>query len=404
MYCEKILPEIIQKNDRKILLVVLDGLGGLPDQATGRTELETARIPNLDQLARDASTGLMSPVAAGITPGSGPAHLGLFGYDPVEYQIGRGILECLGIGMHVDRDDLAIRGNFATIDDRKIVTDRRAGRIPTEENSRLVEAIGKQIPEIRGVKIDIRTVKEHRCAILLRGKNLAPQVTENDPQKEGLPLGQLAPHEDSAAFTAQVLTEFEDRVQAVLKPLKSKANALLLRGFSKLPHIPTFEEKYGLKPACIATYPMYKGLSKLVGMDILQTGDTLEDEIATLRREYERYDFFYLHIKKTDAMGEDGNFAGKVQALEYIDSKIMKTRELDFEAVVVTGDHSTPARLKGHSWHPVPFMLLSPNALPDTVTRFTERECSRGILGLFHSTEAIYLMLASALKLQKFGA
>jgi 2,3-bisphosphoglycerate-independent phosphoglycerate mutase len=404
MYIEKILPELIQKNDKKILLVVMDGLGGMPSEETGLTELESAKIPNLDKLAQEASVGLMVPVAAGVTPGSGPAHLGLFGYDPIEYQIGRGILECLGIGMHVGRDDLAIRGNFASINDAGIVIDRRAGRIPTDENKRLAEVLQKEIPEVQGVKITVQTVKEHRCAILLQGKNLSPSVTENDPQKEGLPLRELAPHAKDGTFTASVLAEFETRVQAALKPAGSKANTLLLRGFSKLPHIPTFEEKYGLKPACIATYPMYKGLSKLVGMDILTTGDSLDDEFETLRKAYDQYDFFYLHIKKTDAMGEDGNFAGKVQALEYIDSKIMQARDLAFESTVITGDHSTPARLKGHSWHPVPFLLISPNALPDTVARFTERECSRGILGLFHSTEAICLMLACALKLQKFGA
>ena len=404
MRIDKILTELSRKNDNKILLLVIDGLGGFPNPETKLTELETARIPNLDALAKSGSCGLSVPITAGITPGSGPAHLALFGYDPIENQIGRGILECTGIGMPLDKNDLAIRGNFATIDKKRIVLDRRAGRIPTEENNRLVKAITESVSEIQGIKIMMRTVKEHRCAIVLRGKNLFPEVTENDPQTTGLPLQELSPIKPEAKFTADVLKEFLSKVEKILKKQNSKANTILLRGFSKLPDLSPFEKKYKLKAACIATYPMYKGLSKLVGMDIIQTGDSIEDEFETLQQVYSDYDFFFVHIKKTDSLGEDGNFSAKIAKLEEIDSKIWAINKMKFEAIAIAGDHSTPCAFKGHSWHPVPFMLISPNTITDDVCQFTERTCAKGILGTFNATEAIRLMLACSLKLEKFGA
>jgi len=404
MKIEKILPEIIQKNDKKILLIVIDGVGGLPHPETGKTELETANIPTLDEFAKRGSCGLIVPVFSGITPGSGPGHIALFGYDPVEVQIGRGVLECLGIGMELGKEDIAIRGNFATIDDNGVVTDRRAGRIPTEENERLVARLSEEIKEIKGVKFEIKTVKEHRCAIILRGKNLSPRVSENDPQKENLPQKKIEPLSKEAEFTAELLNEFIERVNQILKKANSKANTLLLRGISKVPDIPTFEEKYRLKSACIATYPMYKGISKLVGMDIIETGEEIEDEFETLKKIYNDYDFFFLHIKKTDSFGEDGNFYGKVKKLEELDKKIWQIKNLKFGAIAITGDHSTPSVLKSHSWHPVPLILLSENTIPDDVEKFTERECAKGILGRLYSQEVMYLLLACSLKLKKFGA
>lgn len=401
---EKILPEIIKKNENKILLLVLDGVGGMPHHQTGKTELETANIPNLDYFAKKGACGLIIPVLPGITPGSGPGHIALFGYDPIEIQIGRGVLECLGIGMDIKKGEIAIRGNFATIDENNIVIDRRAGRISTEENKKLVELISQNIKEIKGVKIEIRTVKEHRCAIVLRGENLSPFVSENDPQKEGLPLAEIKPLTEEAKLTAGILNEFERKVREILKKLNSKAKGILLRGISTLPYIPSFEEKYKLKSACIASYPMYKGISKVVGMDILKTGDTVEEEFETLKEYYNDYDFFFLHIKKTDSFGEDGNFMGKVKILEEIDKKIWVLKNLKFEAMAITGDHSTPSMLKGHSWHPVPFTLISPNTIPDDVEKFTERECVKGILGKLYSKEIMYLLLACSLKLGKFGA
>ncbi len=401
---EKILPGIIKKNDNKILLLVLDGVGGLPHPETGRTELETANIPFLDSLAAESSCGIAIPVLNGITPGSGPGHIALFGYDPVETQIGRGVLECLGIDAPVEKEDIAIRGNFATIDEKRIVKDRRAGRISTEENRKIVSIISENIREISGVKIDIRTVKEHRCAIILKGSGLSPAVSENDPQKEGVPLKPIAPLDKSSEKTARILMEFEDRVIELLKEVDSKAKGILLRGISRLPHIPGFAEKYKLNAVCIASYPMYRGVSKVVGMDIAMTGETVDEEIKTLQEVYSRYDFFFLHIKKTDSYGEDGNFDAKVRFLEEIDSKLRAIKNLRFESIAVTGDHSTPSKLKSHSWHPVPVMIKSPNAMPDDVREFNERGCSKGILGRIYSREIIYLLLACALKLDKFGA
>ncbi|MCM8767642.1 MAG: 2,3-bisphosphoglycerate-independent phosphoglycerate mutase [Candidatus Omnitrophica bacterium] len=404
MEYEKILPEIIQKNENKILLLVLDGVGGLPNPETGKTELETAHIPNLNYFAKIGSCGLITPVLPGITPGSGPGHIALFGYDPIEIQIGRGILECLGIGLEVKKGEIAIRGNFATIDEKRIVIDRRAGRISTEQNKKIVELISKNIKEIKGIKIKIQTVKEHRCAIILSGENLSEDITENDPGKEGLPLKNFEPTSEKGKFMAEIMNQFEEKVISLLKSLNSKANCLLLRGFSTYPDIQPFEQRYKLKACCIATYPMYKGLSKLVGMDIIDCGETIEEEIETLKKVYNDYDFFFVHIKKTDSFGEDGNFEGKVKILEEIDKKIEPIKNMNFEAIGITGDHSTPSRLKSHSWHPVPFVLVSPNTLPDQVEKFTERECAKGILGNLYSKNIIYLLLACSLKLGKFGA
>ncbi|MCX7916867.1 MAG: 2,3-bisphosphoglycerate-independent phosphoglycerate mutase, partial [bacterium] len=349
MEYEKILPEIIQKNDKKILLIVLDGVGGLPHPEAGKTELETANTPNLDYFAKIGSCGLIIPVLPGITPGSGPGHIALFGYDPIEIQIGRGILECLGIGLEVKKGEIAIRGNFATIDENKIVIDRRAGRISTEENEKIVRLISENIKEIKGVKIKIQTVKEHRCALILNGENLSVDVSENDPGKEGMPLKNFEPLSEKGKFIAEILNEFEEKVISILKNLDSKAKCLLLRGFSTYPDIQTFKERYKLNASCIATYPMYKGLSKLVGMDVIECGETIEEEIETLKKIYNDYDFFFLHIKKTDSYGEDDNFEGKVKILEEIDKKIEPIKNMNFEAIGITGDHSTPSRLKSHS-------------------------------------------------------
>ncbi len=404
MKYEEILPEIIGKNENKILLLVLDGLGGIPDTETGKTELETANIPNINEFAKNGSCGLSIPVLPGITPGSGPGHIALFGYDPIKVLIGRGVLECLGIGINLEKDDIAIRGNFATIDEHNIVTDRRAGRISTDENKKIVDLISKNIKEINGVKISISTVKEHRCAIVLRGKGLSPDVSENDPQKENLPLKEISPLNQEGKFTASILNEFEKKVKEILKNVDSKAKVILFRGISKLPDVPTFQEKYKLKSACIATYPMYKGISKVVGMDVIEVGETVEEEFDKLEEIYDNYEFFFLHIKKADSMGEDGNFKGKVKFFEDVDKKIWRLKKLNFSAIAITGDHSTPSVLKGHSWHPVPLVIVSPNMIPDDVEKFTERECAKGILGTIYAKQIMYLLLASSLKLGKFGA
>ena len=398
---DEILKELVQKNNSRIVLLVMDGLGGLP--INGKTELETARTPNLDRLTSKGSCGLSEPIGPGITPGSGPAHLSLFGYDPIKYQIGRGILEALGIGLELGPTDIAARGNFAQINEAGIILDRRAGRISTEKNRELCILLQKEISSPEDVQVSFKPVKEHRCVVILRGKDLAEGVSDTDPQREGERIKEAIPIIKEAEKTVNLINKLTQEINKVLNE-ESPANTILLRGISKIPHLPSFQEKYFLRSACIATYPMYRGLAKLVGMEIISTGETIKDEIETLKENFQNYDFFYLHIKKTDSYGEDGNFAKKVSIIEEVDTFIPEIEKLKPDVLVVTGDHSTPSLLKSHSWHPNPFLLLSKNCFPDKLSAFSETNCRQGSLGRFPATEAVALMLANALRLKKFGA
>ncbi len=403
MLSDETLQGLIARNDRKIVLIVADGLGGLPREIDGKTELETAAKPNLDALAARSACGMTVPVSHGITPGSGPSHLALFGYDPLKYQIGRGVLEALGIGLAMTPNDLAARANFATKDGQGLITDRRAGRIPTERNMELCRLLQEAIPSIGDVEVIIRHGKEHRFVVIFRGEGLMGGLPDTDPQKEGLAPVMPSALFDDMAKTARVVTEFMARADKVLAE-KKPANTVLLRGMAKHPDVPSMAERFGLRAAAIAAYPMYKGLAKLVGMTELETGQTVEDEFETLRLYYKDFDFFYLHVKKTDSYGEDGNFSAKVQVISELDSCIPTAVKLQPDVMVVTSDHSTPSKLKGHSWHPNPFLLHSEFALYGGVDEFTERNCARGVLGIFPAVEAMPLMLAHAQKLAKFGA
>ncbi len=396
-----ILKDLIQKNNSKIVLLVIDGLGGLPIK--GKTELEAAKTPNLDRLASIGSCGLSEAVASGITPGSGPAHLSLFGYDPIKYLIGRGVLEALGIGLKLESTELAARGNFAQMDKKGIILDRRAGRISTERNKELCDLLQKKIPSLGDIKVFFKPVKEHRCALLLKGKDLAEGISDTDPQKEGEKIKEAIPLTKEATQTANSINKLTKKINEVLKG-KIPANTILLRGIAKIPHLPSFQEKYLLHSACIATYPMYRGLARLVGMDILSTGERIKDEIKALKENFQNYDFFYIHIKKSDSFGEDGAFEKKVSIVEEVDTFIPEIEALKPDVFVVTADHSTPSLLKSHSWHPSPFLLISKNCLPDNLPCFSERACCQGSLGKFPATEAMALMLANALRLKKFGA
>ncbi len=398
---EELLKSLTVKNEKKILLVVLDGLGGIPYK-DGKTELEVAYTPNLDRLAAHSSCGLAIPVLPGITPGSGPAHLSLFGYDPIKYQIGRGILEALGLDMDVRPGDVAVRGNFATLREGKIV-DRRAGRIPTEKNRELIEKISQKIQEIEGVQVILKSGREHRFAMVLRGEGLSDEVSDADPQKEGLPPKLPEAQRPKAEKTARVASEFIRAVTELLKK-EPKANTVLLRGFSSYPSLPPMQELFKLNPVAIASYPMYRGLAKLVGMEVVETGEEIGDEVETLKSVWDKYDFFYLHIKKTDSYGEDGNFEAKVKKIEEFDSHLPQLLELSPDVLVITGDHSTPSKLKSHSWHPVPFLLHSPYTFRDGLREFSEVACRKGSLGIFYAVDGMSLMLANALKLKKFGA
>jgi len=382
-------------------LLVIDGLGGLPDFKTGKTELETANTPNLDRLAAKSICGLSDPVSPGITPGSAPGHLAIFGYDPVECIIGRGILESIGIGLELQKDDVAARGNFCTVDEKDVVTDRRAGRISTEKCTELCRMLDGMT--IDGVKIVVRPVREHRFVAVFRGNNLFADVTESDPQQTGLaakPIVALAP---DAEKLAAVASQFVAKAKAVLAE-QHPANMILLRGFSQHPHLPGIPEIYKLNPAAIAVYPMYRGLASLAGMEVLETGTTIEDEFTTLEQNYSKYDFFFLHIKWTDSAGEDGDFDRKVSVLEQLDTTVPRILKLEPDVIIVTGDHSTPAVLRGHSWHPVPTLIYSKWCRPDKVKEFSESACLSGGLGRFPASQIMPLAMANALKLNKYGA
>jgi 2,3-bisphosphoglycerate-independent phosphoglycerate mutase len=385
----------------KIVLLVMDGLGGLPSPKTGKTELETANTPNLDQLATKGVCGLIDPVSPGITPGSTPSHLALFGYDPVSFNIGRGVVEAIGIDFSLEAGDIAARGNFCTVDETGLVTDRRAGRISTEKCTELCRLLGEMV--IEEVKLFVCPVREHRFITVFRGKGLAPEVSDSDPQQVGVApraVTALNPQADRMAATANQFVAQAKTTLAKHHP----ANMVLLRGFSQRPHLPTMGEIYKLKPAAIASYPMYRGLARLVGMKVLETGASIKEEFATLKQNYAGYDFFFVHIKGTDSAGEDGDFDRKVRVIEEVDNALPSLTSLEPDVIVVTGDHSTPALLKGHSWHPVPILLYSKWCRPDRVGEFSESACIFGGLGRFLATQVMPLAMANALKLTKFGA
>jgi 2,3-bisphosphoglycerate-independent phosphoglycerate mutase len=390
------------QNQNKLIIIVLDGLGGLP--INGKTELESAKKPNLNHLATESELGLSHPVSLGITPGSGPAHLALFGYDPLKYLIGRGILEALGIGVNVKENDIAVRGNYAT-QNNGIITDRRAGRITTEKNQEITTFLDKRINWIEDVQISIFPGAEHRFVLLLTGSGLDDEVTDADPEETGKPILYSQAKTPQAERTAKTLNKFIIRVTEELKN-QTPVNTCLLRGAAKYPNIPSMQDLFKLKAAAIATYPMYKGLAQLVGMDILETGKTLKDEIKTLKAHYESYDFFFFHIKKTDSYGEDGDFKNKVKMIEEFDESLPEILSLNPHTLVITGDHSTPSLMKSHSWHPNPILLRSPfrRAGRNKILSFSEKECSSGVLGQFYSLDILPLMMAHSLRFKKYGA
>ncbi len=393
---------LIIRSDRKIVLLVADGLGGLPRPSDGRTELEVAETPNLDKLVSKGIIGLIEPIEAGISPGSGPAHLALFGYDPVEYELGRGVLEVLGLGMELKDGDIAIRGNFATIKDGKII-DRRAGRISTEENRRLISILKENIQRIEDVEIIWESGLEHRFALILRGPGLGDGVSDTDPQKEGLPPLPPEGRDAPSVKTARILSSIIERVSKLLQN-EEKANFILFRGISKKPDIPTFQERYRMKALGLANYPMYRGLARLVGMDVPELGYEFERLIDYYEEHYGEYDFIFIHYKWTDKAGEDGDFERKVRYIEEVDSYLPRIISKNPDVFIFTGDHSTPAMWKGHSWHPVPILIVAENAGVDDACRLTEREARKGYLGLRRSKEIMQIALALSGRLKKFGA
>ena len=384
----------------RIVMLVVDGLGGLPHPDTRRSELETARTPNLDRLAQESACGLTIPVLPGVAPGSGPGHLALFGYDPLKYLIGRGVLEALGIEVELRPGDVSARGNFCTVDSGGLLVDRRAGRVPSEIAAPLCRALNDI--QVDGVDLSVYHVEGYRFVLHLRGQGLSVAVTETDPQRTGVRALESNALTADGDKTAGIVREFAKQAEEILKE-EERANMMLLRGFSSLPHLPQMGEAYGLHPAAIAAYPMYRGLATIVGMRVIPTGKTFSEELETLHQHYQENDFFYVHYKPADAAGEDGNFEAKVQALEDLDSQIPRLLDLEPDVLMIAGDHSTPSIMAAHSWHPVPFLLRSKLTLGEGMESFTERSCAAGPLGRLLATQIMLLGLAHAGKLAKFG-
>lgn len=392
---------LARPNTTRIILCVLDGLGGLPRTETMRSELEQANLPNLDRLATRSEVGLTTPVGPGITPGSGPGHLALFGYDPYVYDIGRGVLEAVGIDFNLGPTDVAARGNFCTLDAGRNITDRRAGRVPTEVSARLVERLRSiQLP---GVELFVEPVREHRFVLVARGEGLGDQVSTTDPQVTGVPPLMAQGADEPSQSTAALVNEFVLRAEDSLRG-EPQANGLLLRGFAKYPTMPQFPETWGLRAAALAVYPMYRGLAKLAGMDALACPGGLEQQLEVVKQRWDDYDYFFIHYKKTDAAGEDGDFERKTHALEEFDAWVPGLLALEPDVLMIAGDHSTPSLMAAHSWHPVPFLLHSKYCRQGAASNFNETECLKGSLGIFPTVDAQALAMAHAMRLEKYGA
>lgn len=400
---EKIIDSLIKAEKSKIILVVIDGVGGLALPGGKGTELQIANTPNLDALATESSCGLLEPIGAGITPGSGPAHLALFGYDPIKNNMGRGILSALGTGFNLTSDDVAARVNFATVDEKGRVLDRRAGRIKTELNKKLCEKILKNIKLDPSIKFFLYPEKDYRAVLILRGDDLWGDLVDTDPQKIGVVPLEVKVTNPRSEKTLKIISDFIEQTRGILANEKP-ANMILLRGFDKYIPFKSIKERYSLKALAIAEYPMYKGMAKLLGMEIAKNISGLDSQIEALKKNYDKYDFFFFHIKKTDSFGEDGDFDAKVKEIEKVDAMIPEIVELNPDVLVVTSDHSTPALLRYHSWHPVPVVIKSIYARKDSVTKFDEISCANGILGLKPTTDLMPLALACANRLKKFGA
>ena len=407
MKLDALYSELTIKTNAKLALVVMDGVGDVATREQGYvTPLEAAVTPNLDALSKDSAQGRMLPLAPGITPGSGPGHLGLFGYDPIEYQVGRGVIEALGLGMELKPGDVCARANFATLDPKGIVIDRRAGRIPTETCEKLCAMLSAKVKKIGDTQVIIRAGKEHRFVVVFRGKGLEGPLTDADPNREGLPIPSVKPRDPKSAGQkkmAKLVADFYKLALPVIAQEKP-ANGFLMRGIAHQPEIPLFEDRYRLKAAALAVYPMYKGLSQLVGMQKIEGPQTIKEQFERYLAEYNNFDFFFIHFKYTDKYGEDGNFPAKKKAIEDFDAALPILLRNKPDVLAITGDHSTPCVMKGHSWHPQPVLLHSPYSGTDKLERFTETGANTGSLGLFEAKYLIRLMQANARALDKFGA
>ena len=407
MNLDSLYSELTLKTNAKLVLLVLDGLGDLATrEQNNQTPLEAAATPNLDALAKDSAQGRMIPVAPGITPGSGPGHLALFGYDPLEFQVGRGVIEALGLGLELRAGDVAARANFCTLDGKGIVTDRRAGRIETSVCEELCALLSEKVKKVGDAQVIIKPGKGHRFVVLFRGKGLEGPLSDADPHREGLLVPKVQPLNAKSAKAKKAAKLVADFYKAALPVISKKkpANGFLLRGIAHQPAIPTFQDRYSLRPGCIAVYPMYKGLAQLVGMTKLEGAQTIAEQFERYIAEYDNYDYFFIHFKYTDMYGEDGNFDAKRKAIEELDAALPILLQKKPDVLAVTGDHSTPCALKGHSWHPQPVLLHSACSGSDKLERFTETAANSGSLGVFEAKYLIRLMQANAKMFDKFGA
>src|SRR5437660_2472334 len=407
MNLDTLYSELTLKTNARLALIVLDGVGDVATREQGYlTPLEAAVTPNLDALAKDSAQGRMLPVAPGITPGSGPGHLALFGYDPLEFQVGRGVIEALGLGIELQAGDVAARANFCTLDKKGIVTDRRAGRIDTAVCEELCAMLAKKIKKIGTTEIIIKPGKGHRFVVVFRGKGLEGPLTDADPHREGLTVPTVKPVNPKSIKAKKAANLVAGFYKAALPVIAQKkpANGFLLRGIAHQPAIPSFQDRYGLRPGCIAVYPIYKGLAQLVGMTKLEGPQTIAEQFERYLAEYDNYDYFFIHYKYTDMHGEDGNFEGKKKAIEDFDEALPILLKKKPDVLAITGDHSTPCAVKGHSSHPQPVLL--PSALSGSATsdRSTEPGASMGSLGIFEAKYLIRLMQANAKMFDKFGA
>lgn len=385
----------------KVIVIAVDGLGGLPDPETGKTELETAATPNMDSLAFEGNCGLMVPVRPGIIPGSLPGHLAIFGFDPLIYSIGRGAMEAIGINFDLQADDVVARGNFATVNEENVIIDRRANRINTEKATELCQLLDGI--EIEGVETIVRPLKDYRFIVVFRGNGLASAVSDSDPLVNGVKARPIMPLNEPAEKTADLANKFVAQARERLKN-HYPANMILLRGFSKRPQFPSMPEIYKIKTAAISTFPLYRGLAELIGIDVIDTGDTMDEEVSILEKHYKDYNVFFLHIKQVDTAGEDGDFSRKVRLIEEVDQVVGRVLNLNPDVIVIASDHSTPAIMALHSWHPVPVLIHSKWCRPDKITKFSENNCQKGGLGRFYATQLMPQIMAYAMKLGKFGA
>jgi len=397
---------LVIEGTTKIVLLVLDGLGDIPSESRGWvTPLEAARTPNFDALAPRCAQGRILPVAPGVTPGSGPGHLALFGYDPLETTVGRGVLEAIGAGVELQPGDVAARANFCAVDAAGVITDRRAGRIPSEQSARLVGLLAEKVKRIEDVDVLLKAGKGHRFVVVLRGPGLAGDVTDADPHKEGRVIPPAAPLGDDpgSAKTARIVNEFVRRAGELLRD-ERPANAALMRGLSARPRFPGLRERFKLRAAALAAYPMYRGVAQLAGMEVLPVGETPLDAFAVAKRAWNEHDFFFIHVKGTDQAGEDGDFDAKVATIEAVDQALPALLALKPDVLCVTGDHSTPVPVKQHSWHPVPTLVYAPLCGADRAPRFHEQAARTGSLGVLASKDLMAVLLANAGRLDKYGA